>query len=267
MNIKRNTLAVGTALVLVLLTFGVASAVPPPPSGFYGTVSVSGNNVPDNTVVSAWINGTQYGSTHTLTYNGDSVYSMEVFGDDPETAATIEGGVEGDTVEFRIAGLPAQTAQWHSGTNVAHNLSLIPTSVTVAGFEAILMPVGAVQLLWETVSEFDNQGFNLWRNTSPNDPTEQINAALIPSQTPGSSQGFAYEWIDNDVVSGETYYYWLEDIDLNGTTTLHGPVSATVNAPTAVTISGLHSSSQSADGWFAKLITAMQAFLTTTFSR
>lgn len=76
--------------------------------------------------------------------------------------------------------------------------------------------------------------------------------------------GFTYTWNDTDVVSGQTYYYWLEDVDLNGTTTLHGPVSVTVSAPTAVTISDLNSSSQSTSGWPAELITAMKDFLTTT---
>jgi hypothetical protein len=35
-----------------------------------------------------------------------------------------------------------------------------------------------------------------------------------------------------------SFWYWLEDLDLNGATTLHGPVSATVQTPTAVTLAG-----------------------------
>ncbi|HAM21517.1 MAG TPA: hypothetical protein DCQ04_04440, partial [Actinobacteria bacterium] len=51
---------------------------------------------------------------------------------------------------------------------------------------------------------------------------------------PGSTQGYSYEWRDANVVSGQTYYYWLEDVDLSGNPTLHGPVSATYQIPTAV---------------------------------
>lgn len=270
MNMKRCSLATGTAMVLILLTFGIVSAVPPLPSGFYGTVHVSGNSVPDSTVITASINGTQYATTHTFMYSGDSVYVLEVLGDDPETATIIEGGVEGDTIQFRINGLPAQSAEWHTGSNGELNLSLSPTAVTLAGFESFVMPDGAVQLHWETVSELSNQGFNLWRNTLPDGPVDQINEALIPSQAPGSAQGFAYTWEDSDVVSGQTYYYWLEDIDLNGTTTLHGPVSVTAGTPTAVTVSQLSAGNQPTNawpGWVDTLVKALREFLAPVFSR
>ncbi|MCA9871740.1 MAG: hypothetical protein KC487_15350, partial [Anaerolineae bacterium] len=38
------------------------------------------------------------------------------------------------------------------------------------------------------------------------------------------------------------YYYWLEDVDISGATSTHGPVSATYNAPTAVTLSKMEAS-------------------------
>ena len=67
----------------------------------------------------------------------------------------------------------------------------------------------------------------------------QLNASLIPSQAPGSSQGFSYEWLDSaNLVNNTTYYYWLEDVDIAGVVTRHGPVSVTFNAPTAVSLSG-----------------------------
>jgi hypothetical protein len=40
------------------------------------------------------------------------------------------------------------------------------------------------------------------------------------------------------VAAGETYYYWLEDIDLSGAATLHGPASVTHEGPTAVSLTG-----------------------------
>ncbi len=71
--------------------------------------------------------------------------------------------------------------------------------------------------------------------------TEQLNSSLIPAQAPGSGQGAAYEWQDDELEAGTTYYYWLEDVDTNGQTTSHGPVSATTNAPTAITVETLES--------------------------
>lgn len=111
-----------------------------------------------------------------------------------------------------------------------------------------------ISIQWETVSELDNLGFNILRSTSPTGPAEQLNATLIPSQAPGSSQGFTYTWDDFDVVNGTTYYYWLQQINLAGVATLHGPVSAMVSAPTAVTASTFDATSQSGKLMLATLL-------------
>ena len=120
------------------------------------------------------------------------------------------------------------------------------------------------------VSELNNQGFNLWRNTSPVGPAEQLNATLIPSQAPGSAQGFTYTWQDTDVEAGFIYWYWLEAVDLNGTTTLYGPVSATAGTPTSVTLRELIAGNQPTyvwPGWVDTLVKALQEFLAPVFSR
>jgi hypothetical protein len=54
----------------------------------------------------------------------------------------------------------------------------------------------------------------------------RLNDDLIPAE--GSpTEGASYEFVDDDAKNRKTYYYILEDIDLNGGTTDHGPVSAT----------------------------------------
>ncbi len=65
----------------------------------------------------------------------------------------------------------------------------------------------------------------------------QLDAALIPSQSQGSPGGFIYTWRDRaDLTPGTTDYYWLQDVDLSGATTMHGPVSVDFVVPTAVTL-------------------------------
>ncbi|MFZ2362390.1 MAG: hypothetical protein WA040_23825, partial [Anaerolineae bacterium] len=92
-------------------------------------------------------------------------------------------------------------------------------------------------------SELNNRGFNLYRGTSPAGWDRQLNTALIPSQSQGSPSGFVYTWEDRDgLVAGTTYYYWLQDVDLSGAMTVHGPVSADFSVPTAVTLSGVQAS-------------------------
>ena len=116
-------------------------------------------------------------------------------------------------------------------------------AVTLASFNA-QAAAGHILVTWETTSEIDTLGFNLYRNTSP-EPIGSL-LAFVPSQAPGSTAGAHYAYQDVDVSIGVTYYYWLEDIDIGGMTTLHGPVSATYLAPTAVTLD--HFSAGTAQG-------------------
>jgi hypothetical protein len=105
-----------------------------------------------------------------------------------------------------------------------------PTAVELARFEAA--PNGAaIALAWETATELDNLGFNLYRAQAPDGPRTQLNANLIPGQAPGSPVGAAYTWLDESVATGITYYYWLEDVDVYGVATLHGPVTAQLALP------------------------------------
>jgi hypothetical protein len=99
----------------------------------------------------------------------------------------------------------------------------IPTAVELARFEA--WPEGrAIHVEWETATEIDNLGFNLYRADTADGPYVKLNEELIPSQAPGSPEGAVYVWLDSTVQTGRTYYYKLEDVDIYGHTTLHGPV-------------------------------------------
>ncbi|MFZ2362387.1 MAG: hypothetical protein WA040_23810 [Anaerolineae bacterium] len=117
-----------------------------------------------------------------------------------------------------------------------------PTAITLADFHAVQQG-DAVLVTWETASELNNRGFNLYRGTSPDGWDRQLNSALIPSQSQGSPSGFVYTWEDRaDLVPGTTYYYWLQDVDLSGALTVHGPVSVDFSVPTAVTLNGVQAS-------------------------
>jgi hypothetical protein len=138
----------GIRLVYITLASLIASlficlpalAVPQLPSSFYGTVKVNGTNVPDGTSVQALIGGKVYAETLTQTYQGDSVYSLDVTGDDTDTTVQ-DGGREGDTIQFKIGGVVAtQTGVFHSGTNLNFNLTAT-TSTPVATPRATLTPV------------------------------------------------------------------------------------------------------------------------------
>lgn len=108
-----------------------------------------------------------------------------------------------------------------------------PLAVTISSFEASAQ-ADHVLVAWETVSEVDNAGFNLYRSETPDGPREMLNGTLFPSNNPGGTSGAAYSWQDFTVQPDRTYYYWLEDVSLAGVATLHGPVSVDYVGPTAV---------------------------------
>ena len=100
-----------------------------------------------------------------------------------------------------------------------------PVLVTITEFIAVPGD-RSVSIQWGTASERDNAGFNMYRSDKKNGEYFKINTALIPAK--GSpTNGASYEFIDTEVRNRKTYYYKLEDIDLNGKATMHGPVNAT----------------------------------------
>jgi hypothetical protein len=102
-----------------------------------------------------------------------------------------------------------------------------PTAVEMASFTAVAQG-GAILVTWETASELDLLGFHLYRAEAASGPQMRLNDALIPGQAPGSPVGAVYEFVDGAVAPGVTYWYWLEDVDVRGAATRHGPVSAAV---------------------------------------
>jgi len=84
---------------------------------------------------------------------------------------------------------------------------------------------GSVTLNWVTETETDNSGFNILRTEKKNGDYTQINEYLIPSE--GSSvTGANYEFSDDSVKNGKTYWYKLQSFDLGGGTEDYGPVEA-----------------------------------------
>jgi hypothetical protein len=100
-----------------------------------------------------------------------------------------------------------------------------PTAIKLSSFTAT-PGIGKVVLTWKTESEINNAGFNLYCASTENGNYKKINASLIQAQGSAIS-GAKYEFLNEPLKNGKIYYYKLEDIDLNGTSTMHGPVSTT----------------------------------------
>jgi len=115
-------------------------------------------------------------------------------------------------------------ASYHSGND---SLLTIPTLVGLSYFRAKGLD-SAVLLEWATETELDNAGFNLLRSEEKDGEYMRINPYFIPARGSGG-MGAEYSFTDYDVINGKIYCYKLEDIDIYGKSTFHGPVSATPN--------------------------------------
>jgi uncharacterized repeat protein (TIGR02543 family) len=122
---KKGVLSCIITILIGIFFAGGVWAVPPPPHTIYGTVKQDGANVPSGTVVSAWIGGVQYRSTATILNGGESVYALDVPGDDTDTPTIKEGGGNGEIISFMVGSDWApQTVAFSSGSTTNLNLAL-----------------------------------------------------------------------------------------------------------------------------------------------
>ncbi|HEV2697547.1 MAG TPA: C25 family cysteine peptidase, partial [Terriglobales bacterium] len=111
--------------------------------------------------------------------------------------------------------------------NTASVTTLIefPTAVNINSVSASPMS-GGVLVSWKSGGEVHNLGFNVYRDSG--DGKVRLNSSLIAGsallmrETLEQHGARSYVWIDR---SGVAASYWLEDVDLNGTRTMHGPIS------------------------------------------
>ena len=84
---------------------------------------------------------------------------------------------------------------------------------------------GMVIVEWTTESEVNLAGFNIYRSESPDGPYVKLNDTLIAA-SPDPIAGGGYSYTDATAEPGVTYYYQLEDVELDGKATMHGPIVA-----------------------------------------
>ena len=101
-----------------------------------------------------------------------------------------------------------------------------PTVISLSSFTG-RVENSYVILEWITEVEIDNEGFNILRSETEKGPYSKINPYLIPAKGI-SPRGANYEFVDATVEDSKTYFYKLEDIATDGTSTLHGPIEVTV---------------------------------------
>lgn len=99
--------------------------------------------------------------------------------------------------------------------------------VELSSFTAVLSVTNNVMLQWVTQSETNVSGYRLYRNS-----TNDLESAVMLNtfiEATNTSQMQIYVYWDEEVYEDGTYYYWLQNLDFDGSSAFHGPISITVN--------------------------------------
>jgi hypothetical protein len=107
--------------------------------------------------------------------------------------------------------------------------SFLRPGVVLAQQPVVTPLPAAVIVEWTTESEVNHAGFNLYRSDNSDGPYIKLNDTLIPASLDPIAGG-SYVYTDTTATAGLTYYYKLEDVELDGGTTMHGPVEAVAEA-------------------------------------
>lgn len=83
-----------------------------------------------------------------------------------------------------------------------------------------LLRPAQIQFVWQTESEFETAGYNVYRSESPSGEYTRINDTMIQSAQDAFAGG-DYTYTDTQIEVGRTYYYRLEEVELDGTTTFY----------------------------------------------
>ena len=99
-----------------------------------------------------------------------------------------------------------------------------PLPVELSSFTAIQTASNFAQLNWTTQSENNLLGYNIYRSKVENYQSSIIlNQSLVNPTNTSLFQYYSYT--DKNVELGNTYYYWLQSVELNGNTELYGSIS------------------------------------------
>jgi hypothetical protein len=223
LNVVTNS-GTGTAATA---PFTTASGIPGTNDGVVDVLAVtSGNPAPTvtaNTSITAPL------VFENQQWNGTSGTS----GQDVEGTGSTAGGT-GSALTMR-EGLSASIAWTIAAISIP---TTNPTAVKTEAFVATHRTDG-VLLSWKTSGEMHNLGFNIYRESGGEklklNPSLISGSALLMRETLEQHGAKTYGYIDRAPAGGELY--WLEDVDLNGTRTMHGPVLADSNPglPAAIT--------------------------------
>jgi hypothetical protein len=148
--------------------------------------------------------------------------------------AELEGACclsETDCLVITAGACSAQGGSFRGGGTNCNDIPATCESLWVSlhSMSAVTMADGSVAVRWTTEQEVDTVGFRVLREDTvrtrekANRTAMTVVAAMIPAQGAGLT-GATYEVVDASSQARTATTYWLEDIDINGRVTRHGPI-------------------------------------------
>jgi hypothetical protein len=131
----------------------------------------------------------------------------------PDNGSTTDQGPVDVCNQVSVSTTSYERTDWKANNSDSEPTDVgIPTAVELISFEATGQS-GSILLTWEVGSETETLGYNLYRAASLKGPRTLLTETPI-------FVGEAYEYLDV-VKSRNTFYYWLESVDLSGGTTVY----------------------------------------------
>ena len=116
--------------------------------------------------------------------------------------------------------------------NIGSDNTSTASYVEMLGFNATLVDDTTTLVEWQTGAEFSSFGFHIHRSEDYYSPKIKLNLEPILARGSASS-GATYEFTD-ETAAGESYFYWLEEVQTDGLSEWYGPVeSKSVDSSTA----------------------------------
>lgn len=145
---------------------------------------------------------------------------------------TIPGTVDSVAADFSNTATVTQTETDRDLSNNSDTYTIIvlaPTAIEMFELDAIQTTKG-VTVTWQTTMEADNLGFDVYRSVAGG-ALQKVNEHLIHGSAfikgNRNTDGRTYRFRDTNVPSGFVQYY-VEDVDIRGVRTMHGPVTPQV---------------------------------------
>jgi hypothetical protein len=161
---------------------------------------------------------------------------------DADGAAGLTLDAEGDKLAASTSATVTAATSAPNSDGVSRDLSVafsvtwdVPVPAELASFAGQITGEGEVLLTWGVASQSSNLGWEVYR--SVDDALYERVSGLIPGE--GTTDAFrTYEFVDADAPVAEVVYYYLRQVDLDGTATRSEVVQISL-APTAVQQSAL----------------------------